>query len=181
MPEEINQTNSEVLDNFLMHYNLLLRRYARFKEINQAQNTDISVLTFLDIIVVQLRAMCIESKNIEEKNYTAQRLLRMEGRDDLAQEIEKMLEEPFAEIIGMTTRDALKYFADKYICHYDAFCRRDINLARIIEQNLRNPYGMINLAHIMYIVTRCINEGLGLPDGYGKNLEKEYPACSIDF
>ena len=69
---------AEYIEHFNIHYRLLLRRYARFKEIDDVFNTDIDVITYLDMIVVQLRAMCIESPRLK-KNYTAQILLRKVG------------------------------------------------------------------------------------------------------
>ncbi len=85
---------AEFIEHFNVHYKLLLRRYRRFKEIDDVFNTDIDVITYLDMIVVQLRAMCIESPCLK-KNYTAQTLLRKVGKDELADKIDAMLEEPF--------------------------------------------------------------------------------------
>ena len=72
---------AEFIDHFNVHYQLLLRRYRRFKEIEDIYNTDIDVMTYLDIIIVQLRAMCIE-KESNKKNYTAQILLRKMGKNE---------------------------------------------------------------------------------------------------
>ena len=74
------------IDYFNMHYKLLLRRYERFRKVDNINNTDIDVITYLDMIIVQLRALCIESPNLR-KNYTAQNLLRLMKREDLAQKI----------------------------------------------------------------------------------------------
>lgn len=52
------------VENFNMHYSLLLQRYKRFTEINEIINRNIDVITFLDIIVVQLRALCIENRGL---------------------------------------------------------------------------------------------------------------------
>ncbi len=56
--------------HFNMYYSLLLERYRRFKEINSNDNTDIDVITYLDMIVVQIRAICIENP-IYKNYYTA--------------------------------------------------------------------------------------------------------------
>lgn len=144
---------------FNMHYKLLLRRYERYEKINNICNTDIDVITYLDIIIVQLRALCIESPNLK-KNYTAQNLLRLMKRDDLAQEIDTMLEKQFFSHRELSIKEALKIMADKYICHYDAIKDDEIVLAEIIEKQLRSPHDEHNLAYIMKTVVDCIAGGL---------------------
>ncbi len=152
----------QYLEHFKMHYKLLLRRYARFVKIDDIHNTDIDVITYLDMIIVQLRAMCIESPGLK-KNYTAQNFLRLMKRDDLAQRIDDMLAEEFFEYRNnCDIRRALKIMADNYICHYDTFDDEGIAWAEIIEKQLRNPYDKHNLKFIMKTVIDCIGEGLSL-------------------
>ena len=153
---------AEYIEHFNIHYRLLLRRYARFKEIDDVFNTDIDVITYLDMIVVQLRAMCIESPRLK-KNYTAQILLRKVGEGELAERIDTMLEEPFIPESDFTIRKALKTLADGFICHYDNFDGIDVDgwsFAEIIEKRLRNPYDMPNLDYIMKNIIDCVGEGL---------------------
>lgn len=157
---------AEFIEHFNVHYNLLLRRYARFKEVNDIHNIDIDVITYLDIIVVQLRAMCIESQNLK-KNYTAQNLLRKVGETELADKLDAMLEEEFLEgVMDLTIRKALKILADQFICHYDNFDGwngKDVwAIASIIEKELRSPYGRHNLDYIMQTVIDCVGKGLTL-------------------
>ncbi len=38
---------AEFIDHFNVHYKLLLRRYKRFKEVNDIFNTDIDVITYI--------------------------------------------------------------------------------------------------------------------------------------
>jgi hypothetical protein len=68
----------------------LLRRYRQFREINRIDNKDIDVITFFDMIIVQLRAMCIENERYKS-NYTTQILLRKIGEGTLANKIDNML------------------------------------------------------------------------------------------
>lgn len=152
----------EYIDHFNVHFKLLLRRYKRYTEIDDIHNTDISVITFLDMIVVQLRAMIIESPNLK-KNYTAQILLRKLGEDALADRIDSMLNEPFIPESDFTIRKALKTLADCFICHYDNFDGNNKDgwaLASIIENKLRNPYDNANLNYIMKTLINCLGEGL---------------------
>lgn len=157
---------AEFIEHFNIHYKLLLRRYARFKEIDSVYNTDIDLITYLDMIIVQLRAMCIESANLRN-NYTAQILLRKVGEDQMAEKLDAMLGEAFLEdIMDLSIRNAIKFLADRFICHYDNFDGGEGKTAwamcSIIEQQLRSPYNNHNLEYIMRILTECIGEGLTL-------------------
>jgi len=151
------------INHFNTHYRLLLERYKRFCEIDYIYNTDIDVITYLDIIVVQIRSMCIENKNYK-KNYTAQNLLRKLKRDDLADKLDIMLNAEFKKGVftDFPTSTALKLLADKFICHYDAADDEQWAMARLIERQLRNPYDEVNLKSIMGTITECIGEGFGI-------------------
>lgn len=158
------------IDHFNIHYRLLLKRYARFLEIDDVHNTDIDVITYLDIIVVQIRAMCIENPRLK-KNYTAQNLLRLMKRSDLADKIDEMLAEKFFSYMdGYDVRKAIKIMADNYICHYDSFDIEDLARVELIEKQLRNPYEKHNLKYIMKTIIDCIGEGLSL-DTFKKAIE----------
>ena len=153
---------AEYIEHFNIHYRLLLRRYKRFKEVDLIDNTDIDVITYLDIIVVQLRAMCIESP-WNKKNYTAQILLRKVGEDELANRIDEMLNEAFIPESDFSIRHALKTLADGFICHYDNFDGTEADgwaLAGIIEKDLRNPYVEHNLDYIMKTIIDCLGDGI---------------------
>lgn len=153
---------AEFIRHFNIHYALLLRRYKRFCEINNSPNMDIDVITYLDMLVVQLRAMCIESPRLK-KNYTASVLLRKVGEEALADKLEKMLDEPFIQETDFTIRKAIKTLADGFICHYDNFDGADSDtwaLAAIIEKQLRSPYDKCNLDYIINTLNCCIGEGL---------------------
>lgn len=153
----------EYIKNYNMHFRLLLRRYKRFKEINELSNDDIDVITYLDIIVVQLRAMCIENERYNN-NYTAQILLRKIGKEMLAQKIDNMLNEDFYDgFKQLNIRTALKILADQFICHYDNFDGKNmhmLSMADIIMGRLRSPYEKFNLDYIMEVLINCIGEGL---------------------
>ena len=154
----------EYIKHFNIHFSLLLRRYKRFKEIYSIENaTHIDVITYIDMIIVQLRAMCIENERYK-KNYTAQILLRKIGEEDLADKLEKMLNENFYDgSMQVTIKTALKIVADEFICHYDNFDgekSHKISLAEIFINRLVNPYEEKNLDYIMKVLIDCIGEGL---------------------
>ena len=101
----------EYVKHFNVHYRLMLRRYARFKQIDDISNTDIDAITYLDMIIVQLRAMCIESKN-PKKNYTAQILPQKVGEELLAKKLDAMLDEGFFSYrADFSNRKAIKTLA----------------------------------------------------------------------
>ena len=44
----------EFIEHFNVHYSLLLRRYKKFRELSKYNLDNIDLITYLDIIVVQL-------------------------------------------------------------------------------------------------------------------------------
>ena len=175
--EEVTENwNLDALDqlslfikNFNIHYSLLLRRFKRLKEIDYPLNTDIDVITYLDMILVQVRSFCLESEKYHN-NYTAQNLLRRLGRDDLAEVINTMLEEQFFEYKdGCTIRQAIKTLTDNYVCHYDSFDINDMDQLRIIESQFLDPYSKHNLDYIMKTLIDCVGDGFSLKNFIGKD------------
>ncbi len=150
------------IKNFNMHYSLLLRRFKRFKEIDDPMNTDIDVMTYLDMILVQLRSICLEHEKYHN-NYTAQNLLHRLGRDDLADTINAMLEEQFFDYRdNCTVREAIKILTDDYVCHYDSIEEDDLVWSGLIEKQLRDPFVKHNMDYIMRVLINCIGEGLSV-------------------
>jgi len=153
----------EYIKSFSVHYDLLLQRYQRFEMLNVSPVATIDVSTYLDMIVVQLRAMCLENPKYEN-NYTIQILLRKVGEDTVAKKVEAMLDEQFfLDTEDFPIRMALKTLANKFVCHYDN--SNGINkgrwaLAENIEKQLRNPYDNHNLDYIMQTVIDCVERGL---------------------
>lgn len=151
--------------NFNIHYSLLIRRYERFKKINIIGGDSTDIITYFDMIIVQLRALCIENSRYN-KNYTAQILLTKVGEKEVAQRIDNMLDKNFfIDSSDLSVRTALKILADNFICHYDNFDedRLSLTLADIIMNQLKNPYQSyqkVNLEYIMNTLMDCIGEGL---------------------
>lgn len=154
---------SEFVEHFNIHYSLLLRRYKRFKDIDDISNRDIDVITYLDMIIVQLRAMCIENERLK-KNYTAQILLRKINEPAKAERLDAMLDEEFLTgRTDFTIRKAIKSLADGFVCHYDNFDGTEKDawaMAAIIEKQLRSPYDKHNLDYVITTLIECIGDGL---------------------
>lgn len=148
--------------HFNVHYKLLVERYKHLVAIDRpGMNLDIS--TYQDMIVVQIRAMFIESANLQN-NYTGQNLLRILGEPELAEKIDTFLDSPFNEIYAdLSIRKALKTMADKFICHNDNFDGNKVDfwgLQQSIESQLRNPYIKPNLFSIMDTLISIVGQGL---------------------
>lgn len=159
------QEKAIFIKHFSTHVKLLLNRYVKYQQLEKVNNDDIDVGTYFDIIIVQLRALCIESQNLE-KNYTVQNALRKFGKNEYADRIDELLDEPFLDAKDkegntFTTRKALKILADKFICHYDNFDNNSEGwgMGLVIEKRLMNPFNYPNLDSIVMGIVKNINEG----------------------
>ena len=164
---------------FLKNYQLLVDRYNRFKELGDVfygekdKKKIIDRFTYFDMIIVQLRAICIENEQ-NKNNYTLQNLLKKTGNDELVKQIDEILEQPFVEGIDyatsnnshkrpLTIRNAIKILADNCICHYDYMGENYSTITGIsayVEIELSNPHARINFDFLMRILSKCVNEGL---------------------
>lgn len=153
---------AQFVAHFNIHYKLLVERYNYLVAVDKT-NMNLDISTYQDMIVVQIRAMFIESTNLQN-NYTGQNLLRMLGEPELAEKIDTFLDSPFSEIYAdLSIRKALKIMADKFICHNDNFDGEKVDLwglQQSIESQLRNPYIKPNLFSIMNTLISIIGQGL---------------------
>jgi len=182
------------LEVFLTNFEMLVIRYKEFEKINCMCNNGklnihdkeihVRLLTYLDIILVQLRAMCIENKNLKN-NFTLQNILIELGEEGLAGEVDKMLDEPFLFLPweeggkrteNMSIKSSIKFLSDKFICHYDYFDKYkdfDPSRAGLIEVKLRNPYEKVNLDYIINKIIAIVEQGLSL------HREKRVPSKNL--
>ncbi len=153
------------LKSFSIHYQILLDRYAKYKELDKLDNDNLDVGTYFDIIIVQLRALCLENSS-NKNNYTIQTLFRKFNKPEYADRIDAMLDQEFlpaskkADNMPFTVRDALKTLADKFICHYDNFEKKRDEWAfgLVIEKKLMDNYWEPNLETIMDEIIDCFYE-----------------------
>ncbi|RKM55412.1 hypothetical protein D6855_15865 [Butyrivibrio sp. CB08] len=151
------------LKHFKIQYDLLRKRYERLKEIDNPLDDNLDIGTYFDMVIVQLRAIFIESPSLKN-NYTLQNVMRKIGKDDYADALDDILSREFIpDVSDMTIRTAIKLLADKFICHYDV--SEGINSdnwgeAAYIESFLRNPYVTVNLQTIMAEITEIVDKGL---------------------
>ena len=148
--------------HFNVHYRLLMERYEHLKRAYKPEMT-IEFGTYLDIILVQLRAMFIESSSYS-KNYTSQILMRKLNENGIANEIDAYLDSEFNDTISI--RNALKLVADKFICHNDNFEGSNLKLwkqqIQIVEQ-MRNIHIKPNIFTIVETLGTLIEKGFENP------------------
>lgn len=159
----MNIDNSNLEDRFYFlermkifdsYVTILVQRYDKFSKLSLNETVD--WFTYFDMIIVQLRALCVENARYSS-NHTLQITLRKLGKDDLADRIDTFLE---TTLIWDETplKEAIKFIADKFICHYD-----DVDLGeRALEHSLRgalsNPEGRCGLSVVIKEIVNVINE-----------------------
>lgn len=161
-PEELAKLASYI-NHFNTQYDLLIKRYEHLKEIDEPLEDNLDIGTYFDIVIVQLRAIFIENPKYSN-NYTLQNIMKKIGKEEYAQELDDILSEEFLpEVAGLTIRDAIKFLADKFICHYDSSegeNSSNYGVALTIESRLRNPHSEVNLYTIMSRITTIVEKGI---------------------
>lgn len=133
------------LETFGFNMDLLNYKLNQFEKVNAYNKLE--YYSLFDSIIVQIRAILLEKK---KSNFTVQSFFRYQERDDVAEAIDNYLDQPFnaADLESMnegsteywTIRSALKFIADKFICHYDKVTLIDKGNADYICAELNNPY-----------------------------------------
>ena len=112
-------------------------------------------LMAFDAFLALFRGLFLESfKNC----YTVQNYYTAIGRDDIASKINGFLDSPFNEYSDETIRNALKFLADKFVCHLDPITLEDIGLANAYMAALKNPYVKVNLKYICGELHKIMND-----------------------
>lgn len=139
---------------FDSYVRILVQRYDRFNKISLQDTLD--WFTYFDIIIVQLRALCVENARYST-NHTLQVTLRKLGREDLGDRIDNFLE---STLIWDETplKEAIKFIADKFICHYDDVDLGDRALEHSLRGALSNPQGRYGLSVVIKEIVEIINE-----------------------
>lgn len=97
-----------------------LQRMLELQDVTVWRNLD--WLTYRDMVIVQVAAMCVDRTATEHDGYTIQSLLRRMGQEHLIGGIDKVLNKNVAvdaDHNDVTVRIALKTIRDKFLCHYD--------------------------------------------------------------
>ena len=109
------------------------------------QENQMEYLMAFDAFIALFRGLFLER---DKKCYTVQHYFTALGRDDIAQKVDAFLDSPFNEYSSETIRKALKFLADKFVCHLDPISSEDLGLANAYMAALKNPYVKVNLPYI---------------------------------
>lgn len=110
---EIKSEDEQFNMYFDNYYILLVSRTKRMQELTEC----IDIKSYLDIILISLRALMIESGR-HTYNYTLQNYLIRNGRPDLVQRVTEYLDTRINSLY--TLREILKISTDKFLAHYDS-------------------------------------------------------------
>ena len=99
------------------YFNLLKARIDKFKELERGT---IDFKTYFDIILIQIRAMCIENET-KKNNHTLQNFFRINGYEKFATEIIEYFNQVMLDgsLKELTLRETIKTTTDRFIAHYD--------------------------------------------------------------
>jgi len=132
-------------------------RFARLSEIDTTKKENQKeYLMLFDSFLTLFRALFLEKGT---KQYTIQNYYREKGQDDIARKIDEYLDSKIFSWSDKTIREALKFLADKFVCHVDPISRDDLGLANLYMSNLGNPYMGNNLQDIMKNISQIIEYG----------------------
>lgn len=104
----------------------------RCRRLHQLEEDPLSWITYLEAVIVQLRALACERGDSVKKNFTIQGALIRLGCVDLKERFDQFLD---SNIKGggtgctYTYRKAIKTIADKFICHHDNYDNAEYNNA----------------------------------------------------
>ena len=159
----------EYFSYFNEYYQLLLMRYERLNELRENNEWSLDAETYLDMIIVQLRALLCEKKVSQEFpfKYTIQQVLSMDVDDARLNAINALMETVMVSGEGKyedwTVRDVIKIVADKTICHYDTYHDRK-NPQWELQQWLKDLFidksKEINLDYIMNTIKGVLYNGV---------------------
>ena len=102
---------------------LVISRLQRMLDLQaETECRQLDWLTYRDMVLVQVCAMCVDEQADRRDGYTIQSLLRRIGQEHFIAEIDKVLDKIIAVDAthnGISVRIALKTVRDKFLCHYD--------------------------------------------------------------
>lgn len=118
------------------------------------QENQMEYLMAFDAFIALFRGLFLESF---PKCFTVQNYFKAVGRDDIAGKIDAFLDGPFNEYSDETIRRALKFIADKFVCHLDPISLEDLGLANAYMSALKNPFVKVNLQYICSELDKIMN------------------------
>jgi len=124
--------SAETLDEFFNNYFSRQEEYIQAIEaINTNSDNDVIYTIIFKQVLSHFRASLIESETLK-KNITVQNYLRLYNRDDLAEELDGLLQIEIKPSLSL--KKMIKESVDKYIAHYDKPTQRSNEIYTICKE-----------------------------------------------
>lgn len=161
MKVDLDKVDSKLFDTLLgeqFAFNMQMYEY-RLKRVLSIDTTikenQMEYLMTFDAFLALFRGLFLENF---KGCYTVQNYFTALGREDIAAKIDAFLDGPFNEYSNETIRRALKFLADKFVCHLDPITSEDLGLANAYMSNLKNPFVKVNLKYISSELDHIMND-----------------------
>lgn len=136
--------------------------YLKYRNCNLLCDDTFMIDVFLDSVLVDVRAIMVESKQYK-KNYTVQNSLKRGCTDDasvlfeIANSIDEFLNKTEIEVDNMTLYNAIKFYTDKFIAHRDSITKMDyVKKKELRRYFLSGEWSVINIVEqIMMYTKKC--------------------------
>lgn len=137
-------------------------RFQRMMNIDTTQpDNKMEFLMVFDSTIMLFRALFLENRT---DNYTLQNYFRNTGREETAQKIDNFLAQPFCDWDNRSRKNAMKFIADKFVCHLDNVTNEDIGLCNSMISHLMNPYFDHNFNYIVRELNNIIEHAPQIAD-----------------
>jgi hypothetical protein len=146
---------SPFADQFAFNIQMYEYRLKRVLSIDTTiRENQMEYLMAFDAFIALFRGLFLESF---PNCYTVQNYFTALGRKDIADKIDAFLDGPFNDYSSETIRRALKFLADKFVCHLDPITSDDLGLANAYMSTLKNPFVEVNLQYITNELDKIMN------------------------
>ena len=147
--------NTSFAERFAFNVDMLNYRINRLLAIDTFQKENMQEYQMVfDATMTLFRSIFLENRNV---NYTMQNYFTLTGRQETADKLNELFDQPFTAYMDKSIRDVLKFIIDKFVCHQDKITYEEIGLCNAWMANLNNPYFEINLSHIVEEINKIID------------------------
>ena len=176
----------EWVSYFNEYYSLLLDRYERFKELRASGNS-FDAETYLDIIIVQLRSLMLDKRGNKESgvgSYTFQNICALADDKNAANRLDDLINSVLIPgvsscdecLVGydcpksvencpvmedLTLGEGIKIIADRTICHYDNYYRKNRHkweYIQLLKDMLYDENKKVNIDYVINTLKSLFHE-----------------------
>ena len=146
---------SPFADQFAFNIQMYQYRLKRVLSIDTTkEENQMEYLMAFDAFLALFRGLFLENF---PNCYTVQNYFTALGRKDIEDKIDAFLDGPFNDYSSETICRALKFLADKFVCHLDPITSDDLGLANAYMSTLKNPFVEVNLQYITNELDKIMN------------------------